>query len=58
MTGWHTPRRSVSARIIEQGVSRRPTCPAALVYAGFSMGVLPAQKLAQTRPGGRGALLF
>jgi dienelactone hydrolase len=32
--------------------------PAGLVYAGFSLGVLPAQKLAQTRPGARGALLF
>jgi len=32
--------------------------PADLVYAGFSFGVLPAQKLAQTRPGARGALLF
>jgi dienelactone hydrolase len=29
-----------------------------LVYAGFSLGVVPAQKLAQTRPGARGALLF
>ena len=28
-----------------------------LVYAGFSLGVLPAQMLAQTRPGARGALL-
>jgi dienelactone hydrolase len=32
--------------------------PNELVYAGFSLGVLPAQKLAQTRPGARGALLF
>jgi dienelactone hydrolase len=32
--------------------------PRELVYAGFSLGVLPAQKLAQTRPGARGALLF
>ena len=32
--------------------------PAGLVYAGFSLGVLPAQMLAQTRPGARGALLF
>lgn len=30
----------------------------ALVYAGFSLGVMPAQLLAQTRPGARGALLF
>jgi dienelactone hydrolase len=28
------------------------------VYGGFSLGVLPAQFLAQTRPGARGALLF
>lgn len=28
-----------------------------LVYAGFSFGVMIAQKLAQTRPGARGALL-
>lgn len=32
--------------------------PDALVYAGFSLGVMPAQELAQTRPGARGALLF
>ncbi|OCC04059.1 dienelactone hydrolase [Labrys sp. WJW] len=29
-----------------------------LVYAGFSFGVVPAQKLAQTRLGARGALFF
>ncbi|MGD9959502.1 dienelactone hydrolase family protein [Nocardioides sp.] len=32
--------------------------PADLVYAGFSLGVMSAQRLAQTRPGARGALLF
>lgn len=32
--------------------------PEALVYAGFSSGVMRAQRLAQTRPGARGALLF
>jgi dienelactone hydrolase len=32
--------------------------PAELVYAGFSLGVMPAQALAQTRPGARGTLLF
>jgi dienelactone hydrolase len=32
--------------------------PSELVYAGFSLGVVPAQKLAQTRPGARGALFF
>ena len=29
-----------------------------IVYAGFSLGVMPAQMLAQTRPGAKGALLF
>ena len=42
----------------ERGVRVADELPAALVYAGFSFGVLPAQKLAQTRPGARGALLF
>jgi dienelactone hydrolase len=32
--------------------------PQDLVYAGFSFGVLSAQRLAQTRPGARGALLY
>lgn len=44
--------------VIERGVRAVEGLPAALVYAGFSLGVLPAQKLAQTRPGARGALLF
>lgn len=42
----------------EQGVRIADELPSGLVYAGFSFGVLPAQKLAQTRPGARGALLF
>lgn len=32
--------------------------PEALVYAGFSWGVMAAQRLAQSRPGARGALLY
>jgi dienelactone hydrolase len=44
--------------IIERGVRSVGELPDDLVYAGFSLGVLPAQKLAQTRAGGRGALLF
>lgn len=34
------------------------TLGADLVYGGFSLGVMPAQSLAQTRPGARGALFF
>ena len=44
--------------VIERGVGAAEGLPAELVYAGFSLGVVPAQKLAQTRPGARGALLF
>jgi dienelactone hydrolase len=44
--------------IIERGARAADELPSELVYAGFSLGVVPAQKLAQTRPGARGALLF
>jgi dienelactone hydrolase len=42
----------------EQGRLAAEGLPSELVYAGFSLGVIPAQMLAQTRPGARGALLF
>jgi dienelactone hydrolase len=45
-------------QIIERGAQAADGLPAELVYAGFSLGVLSAQKLAQTRAGARGALLF
>ncbi len=44
--------------VMAAGVEFADTLPRGLVYAGFSLGVLPAQKLAQTRPGARGALLY
>jgi dienelactone hydrolase len=44
--------------MIERGVRAADGLPNELVYGGFSLGVLPAQKLAQTRAGARGALLF
>jgi dienelactone hydrolase len=44
--------------IIERGRLAAEPLPDAIVYAGFSLGVLPAQMLAQTRPGAKGALLF
>ncbi|UXN75906.1 dienelactone hydrolase family protein (plasmid) [Devosia sp. A8/3-2] len=46
------------AELRERGVAMAYGLSPELVYAGFSFGVLPAQKLAQTRPGARGALLF
>ena len=45
-------------KLIERGGRTADELPGELVYGGFSLGVLPAQKLAQTRPGARGALLF
>jgi dienelactone hydrolase len=42
--------------VIERGVRAADGLPAGLVYAGFSLGVMPAQKLAQTRAGAAGAL--
>lgn len=44
--------------LIERGARAAEGLPADLIYAGFSLGVLPAQQLAQTREGARGALLF
>ncbi|UWX96862.1 dienelactone hydrolase family protein [Arthrobacter zhaoxinii] len=43
--------------IEELGVSIANRFPAEMVYIGFSLGVIPAQRLAQTRPGARGAVL-
>ncbi|HZS29856.1 MAG TPA: dienelactone hydrolase family protein [Gaiellaceae bacterium] len=40
-----------------RGVAAAHDLPAEVVYAGFSFGAMPAQQLAQTRPGARGALL-
>jgi dienelactone hydrolase len=42
----------------ERGRLAADRLPNQLVYAGFSLGVMPAQELAQTRPGAKGALLF
>jgi dienelactone hydrolase len=44
--------------ILERGVRAADDLPGELVYAGFSLGAMPAQKLAQTRAGARGALLL
>jgi dienelactone hydrolase len=46
------------ANVIERGVRAVEALPHDVVYAGFSLGVLPAQRLAQTRPGARGAVLM
>lgn len=44
--------------IAKRGQHAADGLPKELVYAGFSLGVMPAQSLAQTRQGAKGALLF
>jgi len=44
--------------IMARGERAAESLPNELVYGGFSLGVVPAQMLAQTRPGAKGALLF
>lgn len=44
--------------LVARGVAAADDLPADVVYAGFSFGAMPAQQLAQTRPGARGALLI
>jgi len=44
--------------LVDRGTAIAEELPAELVYIGLSLGVMPAQKLAQTRPGARGAVLL
>lgn len=44
--------------VTDRGVRAAEGLPAEVVYSGFSLGVVAAQQLAQTRAGARGALLF
>jgi dienelactone hydrolase len=51
--------RSVGDEVLTERADRAVAeLPEGLVYAGFSFGVMSAQRLAQTRPGARGALLY
>ena len=44
--------------IMARGERAAESLPNELVYGGFSLGVMPAQMLAQNRPGARGAVFF
>jgi dienelactone hydrolase len=44
--------------LADRGVAAGEAIGPDVVYAGFSFGVVPAQQLAQTRPGARGAVLM
>ncbi|MFD3625371.1 dienelactone hydrolase family protein [Streptomyces sp. NPDC058698] len=43
--------------VLERGIAAAEPLGDEVVYAGFSLGVMPAQRLAQTRAGAKGALL-
>jgi dienelactone hydrolase len=51
-------QRAGFGRLAERGVSAAEGLGGELVYAGLSLGVMPAQQLAQTRAGAKGALLI
>ena len=51
-------RQAGFGTVLARGQQAAEGMPAGIVYAGMSLGVLPAQMLAQTRPGARGALLL
>lgn len=56
--GMSFAREAGFGALAERGVAAAEALRPELVYAGFSFGVMPAQQLAQTRPGARGALLM
>jgi dienelactone hydrolase len=57
-TGMGFVRELGFGEVLARGERAVDGLPDQLVYGGFSLGVVPAQKLAQTRNGARGALLF
>jgi dienelactone hydrolase len=56
--GLNYASRTGFGTLMERGVTAVDGLGDTLVYAGFSLGVMPAQRLAQTRAGAKGALLF
>ncbi len=54
----HAERELGFETFLERGRRVAEALPSELVYAGLSLGVLPAQMLAQTRRGAKGALLL
>jgi dienelactone hydrolase len=43
--------------VVERARAAVESLPSDVVYVGFSLGVMPAQSLAQTRPGAKGTVL-
>jgi dienelactone hydrolase len=53
----HAEEIGFPTAIVDRARAAVASLPSDLVYVGFSLGVLSAQSLAQTRPGARGAVL-
>jgi dienelactone hydrolase len=53
----HAEELGFPAALVDRARAEVASLPSDLVYVGFSLGVLPAQSLAQTRPGASGAVL-
>ena len=51
-------RQTGFGEIVRRGVASAEDLPTDIVYAGFSLGAMSAQSLAQRRAGARGALLY
>lgn len=49
--------RTGFGKVTERGIAAAQALGEDVVYMGFSLGVMPAQRLAQTRAGAKGALL-
>lgn len=53
----HAEELGFPDEIVRRGRAAAESLPADVHYVGFSMGAMPAQSLAQTRPGARGLVL-
>jgi len=56
--GMEFARETGFGTLARRGVAAAEQFGPDVVYAGFSLGVMPAQRLAQTRPGALGAVLM
>lgn len=53
----HAEELGVPGEIVRRGTAAAESLPPKIFYVGFSLGAMPAQSLAQTRAGARGAVL-
>ena len=54
---WRNAKAVGFQKLLDDAVAAAEALPADVVYIGLSLGVMPAQQLAQTKPGARAAIL-